>query len=1135
MPRSDKELLFISYAHKDGAELAQRLQKDLTNHGYDAWLDKQRIQGGTNWTKWIETALDKANYVLALLTSGSYVSEICRAEQLRALRKGKFVIPLLAQSGSDIPLYLEVKNYRDFSDPGRYDDGFQQLLGDIRGGVTATLPEAYRRTRVNYLTQPPRVANYLERPEVLRALRDTVFEEDRRQPISITALHGMGGIGKTVLAQALTHDEVVQQAFPDGIAWVTAGKDRQRDFVAEMREVAKALGDDLIRYENSEACKNQYRTTIADKAALIVVDDVWSKSDIEPLLAESRRSRFLFTTRDASIGRFVGAREHTAELMDFAQARDLLSFWANLTPSELPAEADALISECGRLPLAVSVVGAMLRGAGRESWKDTLDALNKADVSAIQEMLPDGQQSFFKAIEVSFKALAPQMQERYQVLAVLPEDMAVPLSILQALWNVNEAEARRCSRLLVDRSMAQREDAHEGIRLHDLQLDYVRAQYPDREALPLLRGAVRLSSNAITRDPGQFTSQMVGRLMPLRDVPAIARFADKIVEGTRAPWLRPTQPTLDPPGTALVRTLEGHTNFILGVAMSRDGRLAVSASKDRTLKVWEVDTGRELRTLEGHTGDVLGAAISRDGQLAISASRDSTLKVWEVASGRELRTLRGHSNAVSDVALSADGRLAVSASWDDTLKVWDVPSGGELRTLQGHASTVSGVALSGDGRLAVSASWDNTLKVWEVASGRELRTLQGHSGEVSAVAMSEDGRLAVSAGDRTLKVWEVGSGRELRTLPGRAVNGVALSRDGRVAVSASSDKTLKVWEVASGRELRTLQGHTGEVFGVAISEDGRLAISASRDLKLKVWELASERELRPLQGHSDFVQGVAMSGDGRVAVSASWDQLLKVWGVASGRELRTLRGHSHSVNGVALSGDGRLAVSASVDRTLKVWEVGSGLELRTLPGHSRTVNGVALSGDGRLAVSASSDQTLKVWEVASGRELRTLEGHSNSVEGVALSEDGRLAVSASWDNTLKVWEVASGRELRALQGHANAVSGVALSGDGRLAVSASWDRTLKVWEVASGRELRTLEGHSNSVEGVAMSRDGRLAVSASSDQTLKVWEVESAAFLATFTCDSALLHCAAAGDCQLIVAGDAGGRVHFVQIEEAKQ
>ena len=162
----------------------------------------------------------------------------------------------------------------------------------------------------------------------------------------------------------------------------------------------------------------------------------------------------------------------------------------------------------------------------------------------------------------------------------------------------------------MDRSLAQRDGADESIRLHDLQLDYVRAQYPDKEALELIHGAIRLSAHVIGKDPEQFASQMVGRLLPYRDMPAIERFTERVVEGTRTPWLRPLQPALHPPGTSLIRTLEGHSDAVNGVAVSADGRRAVSASDDKTLKVWDVESGRELRTLQGHSDCVNGVAVS---------------------------------------------------------------------------------------------------------------------------------------------------------------------------------------------------------------------------------------------------------------------------------------------------------------------------------------------------------------------------------------------------------------------------------------------------------------------------------------------------------------------------------------------
>lgn len=512
MPLSEPLRVFISYARKDGGALAQRLQADLVKEGFETWLDVQRISGGAVWSMELDKAIDSRRVMIALLSPGSYASEICRAEQLRALDKGNRLIPVLAVKGAERPTYLYAKQYRDFTDDSKYSTRFDELLADIRSDATATLPHVYRKTRVTYLTAPRQVTNYLERPEALRALRDALFDEDHRQPIALTALQGMGGIGKTVLAKALTDDEVVQRAFPDGIVWITAGKERKRDFIEELRQIAEVLGGDANTGKKVTDWQDEYRIRIANKAALIVVDDVWSKADIEPLLAESPRSRFLFTTRDASIGRFVGAHEHRADLLDLAQSRELLASWANVPLAELPPIADEIILECGRLPLALSVVGAILRGASADFWNDTRHLLRNADLSAFQDQLPEGQDSFFKVVEVSFQRLKPELQERYKELAVLLEDMVAPLPILETLWNVSEAEARRISRHFVDRSLAQSHGAKESIRLHDLQLDYVRAQYRDKEALELIRGAVRLSSSVIAKDPAQFASQMVGRL-----------------------------------------------------------------------------------------------------------------------------------------------------------------------------------------------------------------------------------------------------------------------------------------------------------------------------------------------------------------------------------------------------------------------------------------------------------------------------------------------------------------------------------------------------------------------------------------------------------------------------------------------
>ena len=1089
--------IFVSYARRDGAELALRLQQDLTSNGFDAWLDTQRLQSGAVWSREIEHEIDTSQITIALLSPGSYASEICRAEQLRALDKGNRVIPVLAVKGADRPLYLYARQYRDFSDGANYATHLNQLIADIRGSTTASLPENYRRTRVTYLTAPPRVPNYQERTEAMHALRNVLFAEDNRQPIALTALAGMGGIGKTVLAKALTDDEVVQRAFPDGIVWITAGKERKRDFLEEMREVAKALGDDLSAYDTALGCQHQYRTTIANRAALIVVDDVWSKADIEPLLAESLRSRFLFTTRDASIGRFVSAREHRVELLDLAQSRELLAAWAHVPVAQLPAAADEIVRECGHLPLALSLVGAMLRspdvesstGADEKFWQDTLELLRKSDLSAIEEQLPQGQQSFFKAVQVSFESLKPEMRQRYKALAVLLEEMSAPLPILETLWNVSEAEARRISRHFVDRSLAQREAERESLRLHDLQSDYVRSQYPDKDALGLVHSAMRLSSHVLAEDPRQFASQMVGRLMRHAKQPAVGRLVSSIVAGAPRPWLRPQWPSFHQSGGNLLRTLQGHSGLVIGVAVTPDGRRVVSASSDKTLKVWDLESGQELQTLQGHSNSVEAVAVTPDGRRAVSASDDTTLKVWDLENGQELGTLQGHSRFVRGVAVTPDGRRVVSASSDKTLKVWDLESGQELQTLQGHSDSVNNVVVTPDGSRAVSISNDKTLRVWNLKSSQELQTFQGHSD---------------------------------------LVIGVAVTLDGRRAISTSYDTTLKVWDLERERELQAFQTRSHFVHGVAVTPNGKCAISAV-ETALKVWDLTGGQELQAFQAHSHAVNGVAVTADGRRAVSASFDKTLKVWDLESGQELKTLQGHSWSVTGVAVSPDGRRAVSVSWDRTLKVWDLESGQELETLQRHSDAVNGVAVTPDGR-AISVS-DKTLRLWDLESAQKLQTFRGHSGFVSGVAVTPDGRRVISASYDKTLRVWDLESGLELQTLLGHSNIVSGVAASPDGRHAVSTSYDKTLKVWDLESGLELQTLLGHSNAVSSVAVSPDGRRAVSTSRDNALKVWDLGSGEVLATFTLEMEA-HCCAFASRTAIIAGDVGGRVYLLSLEE---
>src|SRR5262249_37647612 len=159
-----------------------------------------------------------------------------------------------------------------------------------------------------------------------------------------------------------------------------------------------ALGDDLSGYDNPLACENRYRTILREKAALVVVDDVWNVEHLQPLLVDAPRSRFLFTTRDSGIAKAVTDRKFSANLLNEDESRELLARWAGIPVAALPTEAEQIIRSCGELALAVAQVGASLRDVSLEEWRDTLRALERADISGIEDRLPSGQKSFFKSL-----------------------------------------------------------------------------------------------------------------------------------------------------------------------------------------------------------------------------------------------------------------------------------------------------------------------------------------------------------------------------------------------------------------------------------------------------------------------------------------------------------------------------------------------------------------------------------------------------------------------------------------------------------------------------------------------------------------------------------------------------------------
>jgi WD40 repeat protein/tRNA A-37 threonylcarbamoyl transferase component Bud32 len=547
-------------------------------------------------------------------------------------------------------------------------------------------------------------------------------------------------------------------------------------------------------------------------------------------------------------------------------------------------------------------------------------------------------------------------------------------------------------------------------------------------------------------------------------------------------------------------TFKGHTGFVTSASFSPDGSRVVTASFDKTAKVWDFRTGAEVLTLKGHTDEVYSASFSPDGSRVVTASADKTAKVWDAQTGADVLTLNGHNNFVTSASFSPDGSRVVTASHDRKAKVWDAQSGAELLTLTRDPGGVSSALFSPDGSRVVIASSDNTAKVLDAQSGAEVLTLKGHRGILYSASFSSDGSRVVTASfDKTAKVWDARTGAELLTLKGHTglVPSASFSPDGSRVVTASSDKTAKVWDARTGAELLTLKGHTGGVSSASFSPDGSRVVTASSDNTAKFWDARTCSETLTLKGQNEYVTSASFSPDGSRVVIASSVNTAKVWDARTGAEVLTLKGHKGILYSASFSPDGSRVVTASFDRTAKVWDARTGAEVLTLKGHTAAVASASFSPDGSRVVTASSDNTAKLWDAQIGAEVLTLKGHTSPVWWASFSPDGSRVVTASADSTAKLWDAQTGAEILTLKGHSGLVYSASFSPDGSRVVTASADSTAKLWDAQTGAEVLTLKGHTGLVKSASFSPDGSRVVTASRDGTAKVWDAQTGAEVLT--------------------------------------
>lgn len=529
------------------------------------------------------------------------------------------------------------------------------------------------------------------------------------------------------------------------------------------------------------------------------------------------------------------------------------------------------------------------------------------------------------------------------------------------------------------------------------------------------------------------------------------------------------------PDSVFYQYFPGHTNDVLAVAFSNDGKRFVTAGRDKIAILWDLE-GNELARFTNHTGHIYDLVFTPDDQYVLSASGDKTVRLWDLT-GLEIQQFRGTNNAAfMSAAISSGGERIVTGGSDNKIRHFD-REGNQLLEYEGHnrnsaSSRVLSVKFSADGQQVLSGSFDGTAKLWDL-EGNQLQFFDVASSGVNEVTFSPDGnQVLTTTGDHKAKLWDL-EGNELARFEGhsRYVQSACFSPDGQYVFTAAGDNTIRQWDL-EGRELKRYSVQFRYLQTAAFSPDGQwLVTGGSKDKPVLLWDMRGS-VLLEFDGFPMGIHYVNFLPDGQSILTGSYSPSIRLWDL-EGKEQT-----SFDIEGViydmALSLDGQKIVTAIRDMGAKLWDL-EGSEIGHFEGHSKDVTVVAISADGERVLTGSTDGTTKLWDME-GNELLSIEmsldGFSESVLALTFSPDGKkllIASSRRLDKQVRLYDVQGGDPVL-LEGHRDYVTAVAFSPDGQFVITGSEDETVRIWDL-EGNELNRYEDQTDIIDNLVFSPD----------------------------------------------------------------
>jgi WD40 repeat protein len=588
-----------------------------------------------------------------------------------------------------------------------------------------------------------------------------------------------------------------------------------------------------------------------------------------------------------------------------------------------------------------------------------------------------------------------------------------------------------------------------------------------------------------------------------------------------------------------------HGDNVTAAAFSPDGRTVATASRDGTLSLWEVQSGKERVRFRGHAGAVLVVAFAPGGERLISGGADGTVRCWRVPhlpgtdeflAGEETRCFRLCREEVQALALSTDGSTAAAGTADGVLVVWDLN-----RDQQRHRFTQEGqvycLALSADGKQLAANQAARGAVLWDAVKG-EVRHRLG-AGVIASLAFSPDGRtLAAGYQYDRLGLWDTCRGTEKRVLSGGehsqsyGVLSACYSADGRQLATGGTDNVVRVWDAETGRQTSVAKGHGDNVMAVAFDGDGKRLISGGADNSVRLWDAATGRNLASEREPAMPLISASLSPDGRMLAFLSSSNRLAVWDTSIGRKqtlpdmlngvlaraaafcplgqtlavagadgrlrfcdlaartvLSAERESPRRLEHLIWSRDGKTLASYGPDHHIDLWDPRKAELLQHMGLQEEAYLALAFDRQNERLATASEADAIRLWDRATGQEKAPIVGRFAGALALSFSADGRSLCAAGCDGRVRLWELAANQVRYSFPREGTEITAAAFTPDGRFLATGSGDGAVRLWDTTAGKERHVFRGHRGPITMLAFAAQSPLLASSSRDTTAIVWDL----------------------------------------------